>query len=165
MEYDRNKCCRYIIWRLCEIIREDAVKCNVKTREEYLQQSKGLHVGYFKYDSVDDLKALVAEAEAARDNKDTSKYTYGEWSMVIDRAVKDLKENDAAKVPLYAEDIYALGSVYHKSTSLEFSTAGLKAILPSSTSSKISGISSVRRIYRRILSFPFPSFCNVELQL
>ena len=49
MEYDRNKCCRYIIWRLCEIIREDAVKCNVKTREEYLQQSKGLHVGYFKY--------------------------------------------------------------------------------------------------------------------
>ena len=49
MEYDRNKCCRYIIWRLCEIIREDAVKCNVKTREEYLQQSKGLYVGYFKY--------------------------------------------------------------------------------------------------------------------
>ena len=49
MEYNRNKCCRYIIWRLCEIIREDAVKCNVKTREEYLQQSKGLHVGYFTY--------------------------------------------------------------------------------------------------------------------
>ena len=91
-----------------------------------LVDNDGTHVGYFKYDSVDELKALVAEAEAARDNKDTSKYTYGEWSMVIDRAVKDLKENDAAKVPLYAEDIYALGSVYHKSTSLEFSTAGLK---------------------------------------
>ena len=91
-----------------------------------LSDDQGVHVGYFKSEALADLKALVEAAEAARDNKDTSVHTYGEWSKLLDQAMRELKANNDAKVPLYAGDHYALGSVYQKNTSVEYSTAGLK---------------------------------------
>ena len=91
-----------------------------------LSDDKGIHVGYFKSESLVELKALVEAAEAARDNKDTSVHTYGEWSKLIDQAVRELINNHEAKVPLYEDDYYALGSVSQKNTTAEYSTAGLK---------------------------------------
>ena len=86
----------------------------------------GVNVGYYKPGALAPLQALVDAAEAARDNKDTSVHSYGEWAMLLDQTVLELSENADAKVPLYEEDYYALGSVRHKNNSLEYSTAGLK---------------------------------------
>ena len=105
-----------------------ALKTSLSEANEILELSddKGIHVGYFKPEALQDLQALVEAAEAARDNKDTSEHTYGEWSKLIDQAIRELKNNDDAKVPLYEADYYALGSIYQKSTTAEYSTAGLK---------------------------------------
>lgn len=89
-----------------------------------LSDDKGIYVGYFKADKLTGLQALVKAAEAARDNKDTSVHTYGEWAMLLDQMVLALSEDADAKVPLYEGDFYALGSIRHKNTSLEYSTAG-----------------------------------------
>ncbi len=91
-----------------------------------LADDKGVNVGYYRAYCLTDLQALVDAAEAARDNKDTSVHTYGEWAILLDKTVLELSENAEAKVPLYEEDYYVLGSVRHKSNSLEYSTAGLK---------------------------------------
>ena len=105
-----------------------ALKTSLSEANEILELSddKGIHVGYFKPEALQNLQALVEAAEAARDNKDTSEHTYGEWSKLIDQAIRELKNNDDAKVPLYEADYYALGSIYQKSTTAEYSTAGLK---------------------------------------
>ena len=96
-----------------------------------LSDDKGVNVGYFKADYLTELQALVEAAEAARDNQDTSMCSYGEWAMALDQMAVQLTENAAAKVPVYEDDYYALGSVRHKNNSLEYSTAGLKVTFAS----------------------------------
>ena len=96
-----------------------------------LSDDKGVNVGYFKSDYLTGLQALVEAAEAARDNQDTSMCSYGEWAMALDQMVVQLTEMAIAKVPVYEDDYYALGSVRHKNNSLEYSTAGLKVTFAS----------------------------------
>lgn len=96
-----------------------------------LSDDKGVNVGYFKADYLTELQALVEAAEAARDNQDTSMCSYGEWAMALDQMVVQLTEMTIAKVPVYEDDYYALGSVRHKNNSLEYSTAGLKVTFAS----------------------------------
>lgn len=96
-----------------------------------LSDDKGVNVGYFKADYLTELQALVEAAEAARDNQDTSVCSYGEWAMALDQMVVQLTEMAIAKVPVYEDDYYALGSVRHKNNSLEYSTAGLKVTFAS----------------------------------
>lgn len=96
-----------------------------------LSDDKGVNVGYFKADYLTELQALVEAAEAARDNQDTSMCSYGEWAMALDQMVVQLTEMAIARVPVYEDDYYALGSVRHKNNSLEYSTAGLKVTFAS----------------------------------
>ena len=91
-----------------------------------LSDDTGTNVGYFKSNYLGALTALVRDAEQARDNKDTSVHSYGEWAIVLEQAVMAICAKSEAKVPLYTDDYYALNSVRHKNTSLEYSTAGLK---------------------------------------
>lgn len=91
-----------------------------------LSDAQGINVGYYKPEALVALQTLVDAAEAARDNKDTSVHSYGEWAMLLDQMVLALSENAAAKVPIYEGDYYALSSIRHKNTSLEHSSAGLK---------------------------------------
>lgn len=91
-----------------------------------LVDDQGVNVGYYKPEALVALQALVDAAEAARDNKDTSVHSYGEWATLLDQMVLALSEDADAKVPLYEGDYYALSSIRHKNTSLEYSSAGLK---------------------------------------
>lgn len=91
-----------------------------------MSDDTGTNVGYFKSNYLGALTALVRAAEEARDNKDASVHSYGEWAIVLEKAVMAIREKSEAKVPLYTDDYYALNSVRHKNTSMEFSTAGLK---------------------------------------
>lgn len=91
-----------------------------------LSDDMGVNVGYFKSDYLGELQTLVDQAKAARDNKDTSAHSYGEWAVLLEQYVLALCERDEAKVPLYPDDYYALNSVRHKNNSLEYSSAGIK---------------------------------------
>lgn len=91
-----------------------------------LTDATGVYVGYYKPEYLVGLQELVDEAQAALDNADTSQYSYGEWIVLLEQAMNDLAANAEAKVPLYVENYYALGTIRHKNNSLEYSTAGLK---------------------------------------
>ena len=105
-----------------------ALKASLADANDILELSddQGAHVGYFKANYLEDLQTLVAEAQAAYDDKNVAVHGYGEWAVLLNQMILQLSEDDAAKVPLYADDYYALGSAYHKNNSLEYSTAGLK---------------------------------------
>jgi hypothetical protein len=90
MEYDRNRCCAHIIWRLCDIIREDAIKCDVKTREYYLQQAKGLHVGYFKYGG----QGLLAEMDINKEYE----HMRENIEMALDQALGPARQKSLTKL-------------------------------------------------------------------
>lgn len=110
-----------------------ALKAALSDANEMLKLSddKGANVGYFKADHLKALQSLVDDAQAVYDNKDTSVRGYGEWATLLVQAVLALTENEEAKVPLYEENYYALGSVRHKNNSLEYSSAGLKVTFAS----------------------------------
>ena len=91
-----------------------------------LTDATGVYVGYYKPEYLTGLQELVDEAQAALDNADTSVHSYAEWIVLLEEAMNDLAANTEARVPLYEENYYALGSVRHKNNSLEYSTAGLK---------------------------------------
>ena len=90
MKYDRNKCGRYIIWRLCDIIREDAIKCDVKSRDYYLQQAKGLHVGYFKYGG----QGLLAELDMDQEYE----HMRGDIEMALDQVLGPARQKSMTKL-------------------------------------------------------------------
>ena len=87
----------------------------------------GVNVGYYKPGSLDGLQELVDAIQEAVDKEDTSEHSFSEWNKILEDAMAALQADNDVKVPLYEADYYALGSVYHKNTSAEFSTAGLKA--------------------------------------
>lgn len=91
-----------------------------------LTDDTGTYVGYYKPGYLAGFQSFVAEIQATVDNADTSVHTYGEWLALLNQAIADMQANSEARVPLYTENYYALGAIGHKSTSLEYSTAGLK---------------------------------------
>jgi hypothetical protein len=92
-----------------------------------LSDATGTNVGYYKDVYLVELQALVDAAQKAYDDKDTTERSYGEWAMLLDRAMTELAESKVTKVPLYEVSYYVLESVRNGNNTLEYSTAGLKA--------------------------------------
>ncbi|MBO7267982.1 MAG: M60 family metallopeptidase [Bacteroidaceae bacterium] len=92
-----------------------------------LSDATGTNVGYYKDVYLVELQALVDAAQKAYDDKDTTERSYGEWAMLLDRAMIELAESKVTKVPLYEVSYYVLESVRNGNNTLEYSTAGLKA--------------------------------------
>lgn len=55
-------------------------------------------VGYYYPEAIADLEALYNEALAAKNNGDTSKYSYAEWSMLLDDERNRVIENENARI-------------------------------------------------------------------
>ena len=116
-------------------IYENPENIPFKLLKEKLSQAKnmltlidpyGVNVGYYKPGSLDGLQELVDAIQEAVDKEDTSVHSFSEWNKILEDAMATLQADNDAKVPLYEADYYALGSVYQKNTSVEYSTAGLK---------------------------------------
>jgi hypothetical protein len=90
MEYNRNHCCKHIIWRLCDIISKDAIKCDVKSREFYLNLSKGLYTGYFKYGG----QRLLAELDMNQEHE----YMREEIEMALDKILGPARQKSMTKL-------------------------------------------------------------------
>lgn len=63
---------------------------------------------YLRASAVAELAEMVAEAQAALDNKDQSQYTYGAWAMSLTNATNELKTNPDAFVGIKALNHYEL---------------------------------------------------------
>ena len=89
-------------------------------------------VGYFYPQAVKDLEDLYKEAKAAYDNKDTSKYSYAEWSILLDNECKRLLETEGTRLLLeegMEVNIYTTTEKYLTSEGgilLGYSKTGLK---------------------------------------
>lgn len=68
----------------------------------------GMQPGYFYPEAVEPLKALYAEALAARDNKDQSVRTYGEWALLLEETVRELKNNPYAYIGISEGNIHTI---------------------------------------------------------
>lgn len=55
-------------------------------------------VGYYYPEAIADLEAIYNEALAAKNNGDTSKYSYAEWSMLLDDERNRIIENENARI-------------------------------------------------------------------
>ena len=99
-----------------------------------LTDANGTKVGYYKPTSVIKLQQLIDEIQIIVDNKDTSIRSYEECIQLLEEELASLKANNDAKVPLYEENYYALGSVSQKNNTAEYSTAGLKTTISAADS-------------------------------
>lgn len=70
--------------------------------------ANGTQVGYFYPEAVEPLKALYTEALAARDNKDQSVRTYGEWALLLEKTVRELRNNSYAYVGIDEGNIHTI---------------------------------------------------------
>ena len=68
----------------------------------------GMQVGYFYSEAVEELKALYTQALAARDNKDQSVNTYGKWAILLEEAIKELKNNKYAYIGIKEKNVHTL---------------------------------------------------------
>ena len=57
-------------------------------------------VGRYKTEAIAELKTLYTEAKAAFDNNDTSKYSYAEWSIMLDNERNKVVSNKDARIVL-----------------------------------------------------------------
>lgn len=55
-------------------------------------------VGYYYPEAIADLEAVYKEALAAKENGDTSKYSYAEWSVMLDDERNKVLENPDARI-------------------------------------------------------------------
>ena len=63
---------------------------------------------YLRASAVAELKDMIAEAQAALDNKDQSQYSYGAWAMNITNLTNELKNNPASFYGVKGENYYEL---------------------------------------------------------
>lgn len=68
----------------------------------------GMQVGYFYTQAVEDLKTLYTQALTARDNKDQSVNTYGKWAILLEAAIKELKNNKYAYIGIKEKNLHTI---------------------------------------------------------
>ena len=91
-----------------------------------LRDDEGITVGYYFGYALNDLQAIYDSALRARDNKDQTEHTYGQWAMLLDEAAYSVTSDDEARVPIFPENLYALYLTVYKSYSLLYFSSGPK---------------------------------------
>ena len=77
-----------------------ALEKSLATARKYtLRKIKnGTEIGRFYPDAIASLEAMYKEAKAAYDNKDTSKYSYAEWSVMLDNECRRLITTEGTRL-------------------------------------------------------------------
>lgn len=106
-----------------------ALKTALSTAKSMLdmKDDEGVHVGWYYGYALTDLQLLYDEAQQAIENADQSTRTYGQWSMLLDDAITDVKAQQDATIPVFAENTYALYEASYRNYTVEYNKSGLKA--------------------------------------
>ena len=83
-----------------ESMQLDALDKSLKTAKKYTvrKTANGTAIGYFYPSAVEYLTELYKEAKAAYDNKDKSKRSFAEWSIMLDNECKRLISTEGPRV-------------------------------------------------------------------
>ena len=65
-------------------------------------------VGFYNPEAIADLITIYNEAQAAFDNNDTSKYSFAEWSMMLDDECNKVRENENARILIRENAIFTI---------------------------------------------------------
>ena len=66
------------------------------------------YASYLRPSAVVELAEMIADAQAALDNKDQSQYTYGAWAMILTNATNDIKTNQNSFIGIKELNHYEL---------------------------------------------------------
>ena len=84
-----------------ESMQKEALSSSLSTASGLLNKdAKGstTTVGYYYTEALADLRAIYNEAKKANDNGDTSKYSYAEWSIMLDDECAKVLNNENARI-------------------------------------------------------------------
>ena len=83
-----------------ESMQRDALEGSLISAEAIIirKAEQPTNVGYYKPEAIAKLEALYNEAKAAFDNNDTSKYSYAEWSIMLDDECDQVLGNEDARI-------------------------------------------------------------------
>ena len=98
-----------------ENMQRTALEKSLATAKKYtLRKVKtGREIGRFYPEAIAYLTEIYTEAKAAYDNKDTSKYSYAEWSVLLDNECKRLITTDGTRL-MFEEGMEV--NIYSKET-------------------------------------------------
>jgi hypothetical protein len=65
-------------------------------------------VGYYYPEAIADLEALYKEANAAYKNSDTSKYSFAEWSIMLDDECSKVLNNEDARITIKEGTVFTM---------------------------------------------------------
>lgn len=113
-----------------------ALKNSLKATADVLAlgDADGYHVGWFVASSLDNLRGLYDDAQAAYADRDQTVRTYGAWSVMLDEATATALRSTDACIPLHEENLYSLGLVNHARYTANYLGTGLKGTLSSAES-------------------------------
>ena len=109
--------------------QQKALRDKIAEAKKYLEMTDatGEKVGLFIPDSTTALAGVTAKAEKALNDNDQTGGTYGEWYARLDKELTVLLNNDAARVPVYANCYYAIFAKENKVYSISYDKNGLRA--------------------------------------
>ena len=83
-----------------ESMQRDALSKSLTTANKYKNRKadSGTEIGFFYPKELEYLTSLYSEAKKAYDRRDTSKYSYAEWSIMLDNECKRLITADGTRV-------------------------------------------------------------------
>ena len=83
-----------------ESMQKDALKASLATAKSLVNKeaTSATTVGYYYPEAIADLKALYNEANAAYKANDTIKYSFAEWSIMLDDECNKVLNNEDARI-------------------------------------------------------------------
>ena len=82
-----------------ESMQRTALEKSLATAKKYKTNvTSDKNIGYFFSSAIKELTTLYNDAQAAYDKKDTSKYSYAEWSIMLDNECKRLLDTEGTRL-------------------------------------------------------------------
>ena len=95
----------------------------------------GDEIGYFYADSIAYLESIYKEADAAKKNNDTKKYSYAEWSVMLDSELARLNANPANRIELEENmSAYFVQTGSYRGQAMTYDSDGLRVATGNYTS-------------------------------
>ena len=93
-----------------ESMQREALDGSLKSANAIIKKKaqKTTVVGYYKPEAIADLEALYEEANAAFKNSDTSKYSFAEWSIMLDDECSKVLANEDARILIKEGTVFTM---------------------------------------------------------
>ena len=93
-----------------ESMQKEALDGSLKSASAIISKKATTNsiVGYYYPEAIADLEALYKEANAAYKNSDTSKYSFAEWSIMLDDECSKVLNNEDARITIKEGTVFTM---------------------------------------------------------